>query len=162
MAAAADSTTTKPTKESAQQPSPPILYPIKGRLEKKEAKRPTRKEETTLFTPKPPTAKSMNGNPQPPQAGNEANSEATPLATSFTEQHKDCMRISKAFPPPIFKRNTTVVPSRATTTPHNHLQKSLLQRPQSTATLTSKAYSGPASDSEENKSSLPSPGETRA
>ena len=99
MADAADSTPTKPTTGSAQRPPSPMLYPTKDRLEKNEAERPTRKEETALFTPKPPTVKSMNGNPQPPKAGKEANSEATPLATP-TEYHKDRTRISEGYAPP--------------------------------------------------------------
>ena len=75
-----------------------MRYPIKGRLKKKEAKRPTRTEEIALFTPKPPTTISMNGKPQAPTAYKEANIDATPLVT-FTEQHNEQMRTSKGFDP---------------------------------------------------------------
>ena len=53
MATAADSTTNKPTIESTQQPAAPTHYPLKGTLEKLEAKRSITTEEFILFTQKP-------------------------------------------------------------------------------------------------------------
>ena len=125
MAAAADSPPTKPTIESAQQPTPPMHYPITSRPVEKEAKRSTRTEEINLSTPKPPPAKSMNDNPQAPKVCKEASSDAIPP----TSPPEEGVRTNKGFVPPPPKKSPPWPPPGAPTTPKDETKYSSHQRP---------------------------------
>ena len=88
MAAAADSATNKPTTESTQQPAAPTGYPLKGNLEKLEAKSSITTEEFILSTQKPNPNQSMKESILAPSASKETNIEATPHPPS-SDHHKD-------------------------------------------------------------------------
>ena len=99
MAAAADSTTNKPTTESTQQPAEPTRYPLKGNLEKLEAKCLITTEEFILSTQKPNPNQSMKESLLAPAACKESNIGATPHTPS-SDHHNEHMRASKGYVPP--------------------------------------------------------------
>ena len=99
MAAAANSTTNKPTTESTQQPAAPTRYPLKGSLEKLEAKCSITTEEFILSTQKPNPNQSMEESLLAPEACKETNINVTPHAPS-SDHHKEHMMTSKGCAPP--------------------------------------------------------------
>ena len=103
MAAAADSTTNKPTTESTQQPAAPTLYPLKGNLGKLEAKCLITMEEFILSTQKPNPNQSMKESLLAPAACKETNIHATHHAPS-SDHHKEHMRTSKGYTPSPLKK----------------------------------------------------------